>query len=187
MTKLLLLILRQAQDQQRLEEEFNNIYDQYTEKIWHYAFRLIGIKEASEDICQDVFAKVWEKRNSVCKVTDLRSYLFKMTKNICINQFRKIVVKKRAVDHFRRIYNEFCFDDAVVTKGYEQAVYEAMKILTVKERDAFVYYDTGYDRNNIAAFMRVSRNTTDNQLASAKKKLRKYVSQKFRYTVKAAA
>ena len=169
------------------EQWFNEIHIQYANKIRQYAYRLAGIKEVAEDVCQDVFAKVWEKRSHVCEISELENYLLKMTKNLCINQFRKIFVRKRASDYFRHLYNDFYFDDAVVTKEYEQTVYEAVQRLTLKEKAAFTYHEAGYDRKKIAAIMEVSKNTTDNQLKTAKKKIRKYISGKFNYTVKNAA
>jgi DNA-directed RNA polymerase specialized sigma24 family protein len=60
-----------------------------------------------------------------------------MAKNLCINYFRKIAVKKRASDYFRIIYSQFYFDDAVVAKEHRNAFYEAVRRLTIKERSFY--------------------------------------------------
>ena len=134
------------------EQWFNEIHIQYANKILQYAYRLAGIKEVAEDVCQDVFAKVWERRSHVCELSELENYLIKMTKNHCINQFRKISVRKRTSDPFRNLYSDFYFDDAVVAKEYEQTVYEAVQRLTLKEKAAYEYHDAGYGRKKNSSY-----------------------------------
>ena len=50
------------------EEAFVEIYNRYWKRVYFLAFKYTKSEEASKDIAQDVFLKLWINRNNLNKV-----------------------------------------------------------------------------------------------------------------------
>ena len=70
---------------------FNNYYTELCRK----AYRIVNNKEISEDIVQDVFFKIWDKKEKIDIKTSLKAYLNRMVFNESISFLRK---KKEAFE-----------------------------------------------------------------------------------------
>lgn len=71
------------------KEAFRSLFDYYYIPLCMYAKRYIEDKSEREDIVQDVFSSVWEKRKSVEIHISAKNYLITSVKNHCINYLRK--------------------------------------------------------------------------------------------------
>lgn len=75
---------------------FTRLFDAYHRDLGEYIFRLTESAEASEDILQDVFLKVWQKREGLPALNSFTYYLFTLSKNRTLNHLRK-----KANEHVR--------------------------------------------------------------------------------------
>src|SRR3989337_1860229 len=81
--KDLLLLIKQSD-----HVAYKQAFDIYVEKVYHYIYGYIRNKQQSEDLAQDVFKKLWEKRSHIDENKSLSGFLF----TLCYHQ---------VVDHFR--------------------------------------------------------------------------------------
>jgi len=70
------------------QSEFKSLFDDNFDKIRNYVYFKCGNIEQAEDIAQEAFLKLWEKRKDVKKETML-SYLYRIAHNIFINQAKR--------------------------------------------------------------------------------------------------
>jgi RNA polymerase sigma-70 factor, ECF subfamily len=75
--------------------DFKSLYDTYYRRMVLYSLSYIENKEIAEDIVQDVFLKLWEKRKDAFIVSSVDSYLFRAVHNACIQYFRHNKVTER--------------------------------------------------------------------------------------------
>jgi len=68
--------------------EFKTLFDNNFDKIRNYVYFKCGNIEQAEDIAQEAFLKLWEKRTDVKKETML-SYLYRIAHNVFINQAKR--------------------------------------------------------------------------------------------------
>jgi len=68
-------------DQSGLESLFENYYV----RLCRYGAKLTDEPEVSEEIVQDIFVSIWEKRDTIEIKQSVESYLFRAVKNRCIN------------------------------------------------------------------------------------------------------
>lgn len=80
-----LLVLVNQGDQRAFAELFNAYYKQLGE----YVFKLTESIEITEEIVQDVFVKIWLKRENLLEINNFCNYLFILSKNQTLNQLRK--------------------------------------------------------------------------------------------------
>src|ERR1700744_1690036 len=81
-------------------EAYAMIYQHYLPKLYKYLFDILRSKQDTEEILQDLFLKLWEKKEELAKVTTLNSYLFRVARNRLMNYYDHQKVKQKATDYF---------------------------------------------------------------------------------------
>ncbi len=67
-------------------------------RLQRVALRLLGNAEDAEDIVQEVYMKLWSKRDALPDVKDMEAYCVTLTKNMCIDRLRNAEAEKADVD-----------------------------------------------------------------------------------------
>lgn len=67
-------------------------------RLQRVALRLLGNVEDAEDIVQEVYMKLWSKRDALPDVQDVEAYCVTLTKNMCIDRLRMAEMEKADVD-----------------------------------------------------------------------------------------
>jgi RNA polymerase sigma-70 factor (ECF subfamily) len=70
------------------EKWFKDVFDKNYEYIRNYLYYLSGDIKQAEDLTQDVFLRLWEKRDNV-KNDTVRSFLFTIARNSFLKSFRR--------------------------------------------------------------------------------------------------
>ena len=70
----------------------------------YFAKEYVVSEEDAENIVQDVFMELWEKREALTMHTNLIAFLFTAIKNRCLNHLRHKMVTRRI---FHNIADEF--------------------------------------------------------------------------------
>lgn len=68
--------------------EFKQIFDKYFDTIRSFIFYRCGDVDAASDMAQDVFMKIWEKREQIDTV-ELKPLLYKIANDMVITNYRK--------------------------------------------------------------------------------------------------
>ncbi len=72
----------------RDKEAFTEVYQKYHPYLYALAFKFLKKAEMAEDAVQHVFVKLWETSKNIDIEINLKNYLYTMTKNYILNQFR---------------------------------------------------------------------------------------------------
>jgi RNA polymerase sigma-70 factor, ECF subfamily len=68
---------------------FDALFRAYYEPLCNYACSMTnGDMDAAEDIVQERFLKLWEKRAEMAITYSIKAYLYKMVHNACLNRLR---------------------------------------------------------------------------------------------------
>ena len=70
------------------KQDLRLIYEQYYDELIKYLYYRSGIMDLAEDIVQELFVKLWEKRDLIKKET-LKSFLYTMASNMMMNHFKR--------------------------------------------------------------------------------------------------
>lgn len=139
------------------------------------AYRIVQNKDIAEDIVQDVFIKLWEKRNSLTISTSLKAYLFQSVINQSINYNKK---HRNAQIRESLFIASIGLDTDTTTEqiDYKETsirIDAAIKSLPQACRMVFVlsrYEHLSYKQ--IGEQLRISVKTVENQMTKALKLLR---------------
>src|SRR5690349_865992 len=73
---------------------FAQIYNRYRSKIYRYACNLCKSAETAEEVVQEVFIRIWQKKDQINPELNFDAYLKKITLNHVLNQLKKIARDK---------------------------------------------------------------------------------------------
>jgi len=59
------------------------------DKLYRYALRILGNQMAAEDVVQEVFIKIWKKREEVQEIENKEAWCMTVTRNLALDQLRK--------------------------------------------------------------------------------------------------
>src|SRR5579871_3027570 len=65
------------------------LYEMYGERIFRYAFRMLGNRTDAEDATAETFLRVMRRSNDLRADGAFRTWLFRITRNLCIDRMRQ--------------------------------------------------------------------------------------------------
>ncbi|MDR2413826.1 MAG: RNA polymerase sigma-70 factor [Odoribacteraceae bacterium] len=74
---------------------FRRLFERDVEQLYLYAMGFVKNREDAEDIVQEVFITLWEKREKLSSVEIPRAYLFRSVRNACIDRLLHARVKQK--------------------------------------------------------------------------------------------
>lgn len=92
----------------QISEHFFRLY--YTE-LCFFARSIIHTEEEAKDIVQDCFLKLWDDSASTNEVGSLKSLLYTMVRNRCIDYLRRKKVIRNATIYFQQKDTDDYFDE----------------------------------------------------------------------------
>jgi RNA polymerase sigma-70 factor (family 1) len=72
------------------KESFEELYHNYFQRVYFFAFKICKSKEISEEITQDTFISIWNKRNSLDNTLSLEGLIYKIARDFSFKQLKKI-------------------------------------------------------------------------------------------------
>ena len=69
--------------------EFKQQFLPYHRKLYRVAFRLTGNPQDAEDMVQEAYLKLWNKRDELADVLNTEAYCVTLIKNLCYDVLRR--------------------------------------------------------------------------------------------------
>lgn len=157
------------------ERAFEYLFKEYYLPLTRFAWRYVKCKAIAEELVQELFTILWEKREDWNTVGSIRSYLYKSVRNLALNHLKHQDVK----DHFDPLWMDkkenpkIKFQDDYREQQIKDAIAKAIEELP--ERGKMTYklhrYD-GLTYGEIAEVMEVSVKTVESQMSRSLNTLR---------------
>jgi len=175
LTEFELLKLASAGDRRA----FSALYTQYIHQLYQYVFSICNCKESSEEIVQDLFLKLWENKESLIYVTSFKSYLYRASKNLLLNQLKRKKAESQYITNLE-MANQTTEDssDNLIYKDYERIASHAIGLLPERRKLIFkMRLDENLSLIEIATRLSISKSVVKKQLYSGISFVRNYVIQ----------
>lgn len=157
------------------EQAFEVLFKRYYKNLCVFAFRYIPEEDVVEDLVQEMFFKLWEKRSNLFITTSLESYLYRSVHNLAINFMNHEKIKRgykdKVIQGFKKkLYND---DIAYWEFGLEEVVKKNIEKLPDRRRKIFKMSRFEELKNHeIAEKLDVSIKTVEAQMTQALRFLR---------------
>lgn len=157
------------------QASFRILYMKYAPKLFAFSRRYLQSQEDSEEIVQEVFLRIWEKKYNIDENQSFSSYVIQAAKNRIFNGFRKRVNEQAYLDfliYAENTYQNFTESD-VDYQEIKDKTENAIKSMPPKRREIFrLSREAGLKNKEIAERLQISIKTVENQMGRALKYLR---------------
>ena len=82
---------------------FDIIFNMYSNKLHVFVLRYLKNEKDAEDIVQEVFIKIWEKRTKIDIYSSFESFLFTIAYNSTISLLRKRVSERKSFEYLKSV------------------------------------------------------------------------------------
>lgn len=167
------------------EKAFESLFHQYYGLLCAYATKMLNDKDAAEELVQDFFVKLWEKRESLSVEISVNNYLYRSVKNLCINYINHNKIKQnyawRVSENSKsQIDEEFEFPETDLFDKIEAGI----NALPEKRREIFrLSRRDGLKYQQIAEKLHISVKTVETQMSLAFKSLREQLRNTFTFFI----
>jgi len=142
----------------------NRLYKMYYRSLYYFGCKLTGNDAEAEDIVAESFIKLWDKRDSFEALSQIKAFLFVVTKNACLNYI------KRSSRHISTPINEAIIydEEELYLQELETEVinqlYNEIEQLPQKAKEIFklIFFDKK-QTFEIAEQLNISKKTVLNQ------------------------
>lgn len=160
---------------------FEEIYNRYNRKVYAFAFKMLNSEDEANEIVQNVFVRIWEIRKNIDVKKSFNSYLFKISKNIILNQWRKNSNHQIYLNHVISGTNLYYLEESSIEYSELLSIMEELiSRLPEKRKTIFLMSrNEGYSYKVIAEKLKISLNTVETQISRSLEFLRKELKKKY--------
>lgn len=157
-------------------DAYECIYTRYWPLLYAYVYNRLKVKETTEELVQEVFFSLWNRRADIRLQQTLSAYLYTAVKYQIFNYIKADKVRKTYASLFAR-YNEATQDnsneESVAVADLANAVEKEVARLPEKCQQVFrMSRNEHRSVHDIASALNISHKTVENHLTKALKHLR---------------
>lgn len=154
---------------------FEVIYHDYHSKVYFFAQKFVKDTHFAQEITQQVFVRLWEKRTTLSLSKPFDGQIFLITRNLIIDNLRKQARDKKLEINLGLLYPEIDegTEAAIILSDYQQKVEGLIATLPPKRQQIYrMNKEQGLSFDEIAKQLSISPKTVDAQIQLALKYLR---------------
>ena len=149
---------------------FEVLFYKYRNKIKGFAKKMVPSQIDPEEIVQEVFVRVWLKKETIDPDKDFQSYLFSIAKHLILDYLKSAVNRKLYFvgEHFQQDLLAEDGPDPVIPENAEEKLLGLIKQIPERRREIFCLNRfEGMSYKQIAARLNITENTVDSQIRNA--------------------
>ena len=158
------------------ERAFRKLFDLYKERFYSVALKMTRSDEVAEDIVQDVFMAIWNKRAGLVNVDNPSSYFFTAVYRRVYHHYRKVALERKLLQVIPPVKESVNTTDEMVL-AHESSELISQSIAKLPPQQQLVFKlskQEGLSREDVAQQLHISPNTVKNHLADALKFIRAF-------------
>lgn len=151
------------------------LYKKYIKELYRFAFSYLRDGQIAEEMAQEVFLYIWEKRGQIEIQTTLKTYLYSAVKNKCLNYIKLELPRQQSMEDVSEILLSVTSSakDEGENEQLKKHIQKAIDALPNKCRQIFILSKSaGMTYEEISEELDLSKKTVENQMGIALKKLR---------------
>src|SRR5882757_765781 len=151
---------------------FREVYLTFYKRLYQFALAIVKTKEPAEEIVEDVFIRIWQQKEALASIRNLRVYLYTAIKNTALNYLSKKARESitEPFDHIQIELNGSSItpEQILITAEMFKKIQTAVEALPPRCKMIFkLVREDGLRYKEIAEILNISVNTIDVQMAIA--------------------
>ncbi|WP_443938300.1 RNA polymerase sigma factor [Pedobacter sp. MW01-1-1] len=156
-------------------DAFEVVFKNFKPKLYNFSWRFLRNKAQCEEVVQETFIKLWINRKKLDHNFSLAPYVFTIARRLTLNSLRNRSTASLAIEKFWKDvkYDHNETEEAVFLTDLMGCAEKAISKLPKQQQMVFsLSRNKGYSHQEIALQLNLSKNTVNNHLVEALRKLR---------------
>jgi RNA polymerase sigma-70 factor (ECF subfamily) len=154
-------------------EEFKIQVIPLKNKLYRFAKRFLANAEEAEDMVQEVFIKLWNRRDKLDEYRSVEAIAMVTTRNLCFDKLKRRKINEEKIKNLKDEMTESQLDQKTDLSDIIHKIYQIIQTLPEQQRSIIQLRDIeGYDFKEIAELLDMNENAVRVNLSRARKKIR---------------
>jgi len=154
-------------------QEFQKTVVPLRDKLFRFAKRFLDNTEEAEDAVQEVFIKLWNRREKLDEYRSVEALAMVTTKNFCLDKIKVRRYPVESMDHHRLFLENIPGETRADHSDLMSGVHRAIKTLPEQQQMVIHLRDVeGYEFKEIAEILAMNENAVRVNLSRARKRIR---------------
>ncbi len=156
------------------QEAFERIYLHYVSPVKKFLNLLLRSEELSEEIAQEAFVTLWEKRDRIDPEKNISAYIYTIAKNYAFKHFRRNKsLMQEDVQSAEKLEAYGLPDELLIQREKEILIEVTVSRMPPQRKKIYQLSRVdGLTNSEIAEQLNISKNTVENHITSALNDLR---------------
>lgn len=159
------------------EAAFAQLFHTYQNRLGAFVMQLTGSRPLAEEIVQEIFIRIWEKREKLSQVEHFPPYLYAVARNYSLSFLKKLgkeLARKQAWELSVADIQEQEEEDTAI-KNFRRIIDQAISELPAQRQKVYLLSrDEGLRQAEIAERMAISLETVKKHMVLALRSIRNY-------------
>ncbi len=160
------------------KESFREFFDDFYPILCSFAKKFLKTSDKSKDAAQDALLKFWEKRHDFDDIKGVKSFLYVVVKNNCINILKKSK-NNVALSSLNNLESESFYKKNIIDQETFRIVRNALNKLPKRQKEIIELSMKGLKNPEIALQMEISPHTVHTAKKNAYSKLRETLKDRY--------
>ncbi len=168
-------------------EDFTALYKKYHKPVYLNIKKIIRDDDTALDILQEVFTKLWERRNRFSNTNDIGGWLFTVSYNQSISFLRKKIYQTSDEVLNEELIPEEFSQDEEDTQTKLIVIKEAVDCLPARKKEIFILDRfEGKTKEEISEITGLSKDLIREYLNQSNKYIQRYIGIKYPHLIQSA-
>lgn len=156
---------------------FTSLYEMYWRQVYNFSRLYLTNQSVAEEVVQEVFVRIWERRDLIKENENFKGLLFIITRNLIFNRHKKSVnedfYKMTVLSAMENSYN---LEEEIEARNLSEYIDQLIEELPPRRREIFNLSRKEHKNyKEIAEILHISEKTVENQITEAIRYLKKNV------------
>ncbi|WP_343555387.1 RNA polymerase sigma-70 factor [Sphingobacterium sp.] len=156
---------------------FETLYYRYSPRLYRHILNMVKIQACAEEILQDVFQKLWERRNGIDPDKSFQSYLFTIAKHLVYDFFHKEIKNRNlkeliisiSTSDYSHIEEEYAYKES------KKIINQAIENLSPKRKLIYTLCKIeGKSYEEVSSTLGISTSTISDHIVKATKQIQNF-------------
>ncbi|GKX31838.1 RNA polymerase sigma factor [Vallitalea longa] len=157
---------------------FRALVEEYQNRFLSMAYKYTNDYNDAEDLCQEIFIKIYQNISSFKNKSKLSTWLYKIAINTCIDWGRKDKRNLSSLMNFgdkevKQVKSNHNTEDIIIYKEYQKVIHNTVYSLKDKYKSIIIlYHFNQLTYKEISSILNISTKTIETRLYRARKQIK---------------